>query len=136
VSSSTGQIVGGITGNITVGTLSIVSTATGSSIGFASTDGQASNSITVTNSFTMKGVAGKLLAITGTGDDGFGPYPVTFIGTPATKVFQYLNLTRTTVNTPTWTAVNSTDGGSNSGWAFVIASGGSPQLDFCFKLGF
>jgi len=86
----------------------------------------------------MKGVAGKLLAIAGTGDDGFGPYPSYFVGTPATKVFQYLTLTNTTVNTPTWTAVNSTNGGSNIGWAFttVVFGGGSPQLDFCFKLGF
>jgi len=138
VSSPTGQIVGNILDNITANTLSIISTATGSSIGMASSDGQASNSITVNNSITMKGVAGKLLAIAGTGDDGFGPYPVTFVGTPATKVFQYLTLTNTTVNTPTWTAVNSTNGGSNTGWAFttVVFGGGSPQLDFCFKLGF
>jgi hypothetical protein len=138
VSSPTGQIVGNILGNITANTLSIISTATGSSIQMASADEQASNFITVNNSITMKGAAGKLLAITGVGDDGFGPYPVFFVGTPATKVFQYLNLTRTTVNTPTWTAVNSTNGGSNIGWAFttVVFGGGSPQLDFCFKLGF
>ena len=138
VSSPTGQIVGYINDNITVNTLSIISTATGSSISMASADGQASNFITVNSSFTMKGVAGKLLAITGTGNDGFDDYPVVFIGTPATKVFQYLNLTRTTVFTPTWTAVNSTNGGSNTGWAFttVVFGGGSQQLDFCFKLGF
>jgi hypothetical protein len=104
----------------------------------ASADEQSSNFITVNNSITMTGAAGKLLAIAGTGDDGGGPYPVFFVGTPATKVFQYLNLTRTTVNTPTWTAVNSTNGGSNTGWAFTTVGfgGGSPQLDFCFKLGF
>lgn len=137
VSSSTGQINGNILGNLTVNTLSIISTATGSSIGMASADGLSSGFLTVNNSITMTGVAGKLLAITGIGDDGFGPYPEIFVGTPATKVFQYLNLTRTTVNTPTWTAVNSTNGGSNTGWAFVtVSGGGSPQLDFCFKLGF
>jgi hypothetical protein len=138
VSSPTGQITGNILGNITVSTLSIVSTDTGSSIGMASYDGQSSNFITINTSITMKGVAGKLLAITGIGDDGFGQYPVFFVGTPATKVFQYLNLTRTTVNTPTWTAVNSTNGGSNTGWAFttVVFGSGSPQLDLCFKLGF
>jgi hypothetical protein len=137
VSSSTGLINGTIGSSTTVNNLSIVSTAAGSSIGFQSPDGTSSGFITVATSFTMTGVAGKLLTVAGTGDDGFGPYPVFFAGTPATKVFQYLNLTRTTVNTPTWTAVNSTNGGSNSGWAFVTTGGGgSPQLDFCFKLGF
>ncbi len=63
VSSPTGQIVGGISGDCTVNNLSIISTATGSSIGLASSDGQVGNSITVNNSITMKGVAGKLLAV-------------------------------------------------------------------------
>jgi hypothetical protein len=136
ISSSTGLINGTIGSSGTVNNLSIISTAAGSSIGFQSPDGTSSGFITVATSFTMTGVAGKLLTVAGTGDDGFGPYPVFFYGTPATKVFQYLNLVRTTVNTPTWTAVNSTNGGSNSGWAFVTTGGGSPQLDFCFKLGF
>jgi hypothetical protein len=143
ISSLTGSFSGGISAgsgaaNATIGVLSIISTA-GGSLGFAGYDGLLGGVITISSSITMKGAAGHLLAITGTGDDGSGPYPVTFIGTPATKVFQYLNLTLTTVNTPTWTAVNSTDGGSNSGWAFTTSSGGgggSPQLDLCFKLGF
>jgi len=137
ISSSTGLINGTIGSNsTTVNNLSIVSTAAGSSIGFQSTDGQLGGLTIVATSFTMTGVAGKLLTVAGTGDDGSGPYVTFFNGSPATKVFQYLNLVRTTVLTPTWTAVNSTNGGSNSGWAFVTTGGGSRQLDFCFKLGF